>query len=183
MATRRTTTLLLGDIVGSTELAASLGDGPWAALLERHQESVVGAIERHHGEQMDTAGDGFFAVFDSVVDAVRCADAIRVEAAAHEVKLRFGVHTGSCWTAGAKCTGLDVSIGARLAAAARPDEIVLSRAAADALAGDDRFEVQFLGVSDLKGVPGAHELYAVTTSAEHQSHLLQPHNRTRGVGP
>ena len=55
-------TVLFSDIVGSSEKAASLGDRAWRELLERHHELVRRQLASFRGTEVDTAGDGFFAV-------------------------------------------------------------------------------------------------------------------------
>ncbi len=57
-------TILFTDIVGSTEKAADLGDAAWRELLGRHHSVVRGLLAQYRGEELDTAGDGFFASFD-----------------------------------------------------------------------------------------------------------------------
>ena len=57
-------TVLFTDIVGSTEMQASLGDRSWRGLVERHHAIVRGALGRWRGVEEDTAGDGFYATFD-----------------------------------------------------------------------------------------------------------------------
>lgn len=56
-------TVVLVDLVGSTQLAATLGDERWATLLERYQALLRRELTKAGGEEMDTAGDGLFAVF------------------------------------------------------------------------------------------------------------------------
>ena len=55
-------TLLFTDIVGSTELAAELGDRRWTELLDDHRAVVRRELERYGGREIDTAGDGFFRI-------------------------------------------------------------------------------------------------------------------------
>jgi class 3 adenylate cyclase len=55
--------VLFTDIVGSSEIASSVGDERWGRLLARHHDTVRAALRRFNGREMDTAGDGFFAVF------------------------------------------------------------------------------------------------------------------------
>ncbi len=69
-------TVLFTDIVGSTALAARLGDAQWRELVERHHTIVRRILARHSGEEIDTSGDGFFASFDGPARAVRAALAI-----------------------------------------------------------------------------------------------------------
>ena len=69
-------TVLFTDIVGSTAKLAELGDAGWRELVERHHALVRQQLSRFRGEEVDTAGDGFFARFDGPIRAVRCAQAI-----------------------------------------------------------------------------------------------------------
>ena len=68
--------MLFTDIVGSTELAARLGDKRWHVLLEQHHRLVREQLSRFGGREIDTAGDGFFATFDGPARAIRCVTAI-----------------------------------------------------------------------------------------------------------
>lgn len=156
----RLTAVLFVDIVEATPLALSLGDRAWAELLERYHQLVHSSLARHRGRLMDTAGDGFFAVFDEIADAVRCALDIRLSVQPLGLELRSGVHLGRCWEADEKCAGADVHIGARLASAADPGEILLSEEAAEPVRRAE-IEVVDRGVRSLKGLPGSRRVFAV----------------------
>ena len=54
--TRKLRTVLFTDIVGSTDLAAQLGDERWRALVGRHHRAIRRELKRHHGREVDTAG-------------------------------------------------------------------------------------------------------------------------------
>ena len=69
-------TVLFTDIVDSTRTAAELGDSRWREVLERHQRTVTGALERFGGREVKSTGDGFLATFDGPARAIRCARAI-----------------------------------------------------------------------------------------------------------
>ncbi|MGO9180178.1 MAG: adenylate/guanylate cyclase domain-containing protein, partial [Candidatus Limnocylindrales bacterium] len=69
-------TVLFTDIVGSTEVAARLGDRAYGALLARHHALIRDALRTHAGREVDTAGDGFFATFGRPTAALACARAI-----------------------------------------------------------------------------------------------------------
>ncbi len=70
-------TLLFTDIVGSTELAARLGDRDWRALREKHDAMVRRELDQFRGHEVNTTGDGFLATFDGPARAIRCACSIR----------------------------------------------------------------------------------------------------------
>ena len=153
-------TLLFTDIVGSTARAVELGDRGWRELLARHHELIRGQLVQYRGQELDTAGDGFFARFDGPARAIRCARSI-VEGV-HElgIEVRAGLHTGECELFERKVGGIAVSIGARVAAEAGPNEVLVSNTVKDLVAGSgigfaDR------GSHELKGVPGEWRLFAV----------------------
>jgi class 3 adenylate cyclase len=153
-------TLLFTDIVGSTERAASLGDRAWRDLLASHRAQVRRELARFDGEELDTAGDGFFASFDGPARGVTCAKAIVAAAAEHCVEVRAGLHTGECEREAGKLAGIAVHIGARIAALAQPGEVLVSRTVKDLVAGSG-IEFENRGGKELKGVPGEWQLYAV----------------------
>ena len=114
-------TVLFTDIVDSTSRARQLGDRRWAALLERHHAVVRSELARFRGEEVDTAGDGFFALFDGPARAIRCALSVRDAVKAPGLELRAGAHTGEVERPGGGAPrGIAVHVGARVAARAAP---------------------------------------------------------------
>jgi len=153
-------TVLFTDIVGSTERAAQLGDRAWADLVEAHHAAVRRELQRFRGREIDTAGDGFLASFDGPARAVRCAVAARDAVAGLGLEIRAGLHTGEVQSAGDRLRGIAVHVGARIAAAAAPGEVLVSRTVTDLVAGSGLvFEPR--GEVELKGVPGEWQLFAV----------------------
>jgi class 3 adenylate cyclase len=156
---RMLATVLFTDIVGSTDRMAELGDRGWRKLLDGHHTAVRRQLTRFRGIEMDTAGDGFFARFDGPARAVRCAQAITDDVQEFGIQLRAGLHTGEFELADGKVAGIAVSIGARIAAAAMPGEVLVSSTVKDLVAGSGlAFEDR--GTHELKGVPGEWRLYA-----------------------
>jgi pimeloyl-ACP methyl ester carboxylesterase len=157
---RMLATVLFTDIVSSTEKAIELGDRRWRELLERHNQLVRRELLRYRGREVDTTGDGFLAVFDGPARAIRCAGAI-VEGV-HELGLsiRAGLHTGECELAEGKVAGIAVHIGARVAAEATVDEVLVSSTVKDLVAGSG-IAFSERGLRELKGIPGEWRLFAV----------------------
>jgi class 3 adenylate cyclase len=153
------TTLLFTDIVDSTARAAEMGDRRWRDLLDQHHDLVRAELDRFGGREITTTGDGFFARFDSPAQAVRCALSATDGITSLGVQIRAGVHTGEVEVRGADLGGLAVHIGARVAAAAQPGEVLVSSTVKDLLAGSGvPFEDR--GEHELKGVPGEWRLFA-----------------------
>jgi class 3 adenylate cyclase len=153
-------TVLFTDIVGSTQRQASAGDQAWAEVVRRHHACVREALERWHGVENDTAGDGFYATFDGPARAIRCAFDIVNRVRELGIEIRAGVHTGECEIVEGKHAGLAVTIGARIAAMAGPSEVFASRTVKDLTAGSG-FSFQDVGERELKGVPDPWHIYHV----------------------
>jgi class 3 adenylate cyclase len=156
---RQLATLLFTDIVDSTQHMARLGDSGWRQLIEGHHELVRRELSRARGQEVDTAGDGFFAAFDGPARAVRCAQAITQEVRGLGIDVRSGLHTGECEVVDGKVTGIAVHTGARVAAHAGPGEVLVSSTVKDLVAGSG-LEFEDRGVHELKGIPGEWRLYA-----------------------
>jgi class 3 adenylate cyclase len=153
-------TVLFTDIVGSTRRSAELGDGAWRELLGRHHALVRGELARFRGEELDTAGDGFFAAFDGPGRAIECASAIRDAVRSLGLEVRAGLHTGECERVDGKLGGIAVPTGARIASLAEPGEVLVSSTVKDLVAGSE-IEFDDRGTHELKGVPGEWRLFAV----------------------
>jgi class 3 adenylate cyclase len=159
---RLLTTVLFTDLVGSTARAVDLGDSAWRDLLERHHTVLRREIGRHRGTEVDTAGDGVFAVFDGPARAIRCADAIRSTLTDLGLEVRSGVHTGECELVHGKPAGIAVHTGARISSFAAPSEILVSSTVKDLVAGSGiAFEDR--GSQLLKGLPDELRLFAVAS--------------------
>ena len=158
-------TILFTDIVGSTALAARLGDREWRELLERHHALVRRQLERFRGQEIDTAGDGFVASFDGPARGIGCAAAIAESVSAIGLSIRAGIHTGEAELVDGKLAGIAVHIAARIAALAEADEVLVSSTVKDLVIGS-RVAFEERGAYELKGVPGEWSLFAVQAVAE-----------------
>src|SRR5690349_16281253 len=157
---RMLATVLFTDIVESTIKAIELGDRQWRELLERHNALVRRELIRFRGREVDTTGDGFLATFDGPARAIRCACAIVEGVRALGLSVRAGLHTGECEVADGKVAGIAVHTGARVAAQAQAEEVLVSSTVRDLVAGSG---IAFTerGLRQLKGIPGEWRLFAV----------------------
>jgi class 3 adenylate cyclase len=153
-------TVLFTDIVGSTERQAAFGDRAWSDLVASHHNRVRHALERWHGVEQDTAGDGFYATFEGPARAIRCAHEIVESVQELGIEIRAGVHTGECRVIDGKVGGIAVATGARVAATAAPSEVRVSQTVKDLVAGSG-LTFDDAGEHELKGVPGRWRLYIV----------------------
>jgi len=153
-------TILFTDIVGSTDRLAAHGDAAWASLLERHHATVRRELSLFGGVEVDTAGDGFLALFDGPARAIRSALAIREALRDIELEVRAGVHTGEVEQASDGPRGIAVHLAARVLGTAGAGEVLVSSTTHDLVEGSG-LEFDDRGAHELKGIDGARLLYAV----------------------
>jgi class 3 adenylate cyclase len=153
-------TVLFSDIVGSTEQASQLGDRRWRELLNVHDELARRLVEEFGGRLVKTTGDGLLATFDGPGRGIRCAAALRDELGGIGVQLRVGLHAGEVELRDGDVGGIAVHIAARVMAAARPGEILVSRTVRDLIVGSD-IVMDDRGTHPLRGVEGTWQLFAV----------------------
>jgi class 3 adenylate cyclase len=159
-------TVLFTDIVGSTEQASRLGDSRWTELVEQHHRAIRALLARYRGNEIDTAGDGFFASFDGPARAVRCALAIIEAVQPLGIEIRAGLHTGEVQTTGDKIGGLAVNIGARVGSTAQASEVLVSQTVKDLTAGSG-LAFEDAGEHELKGIPDRWRLYRAARAEQH----------------
>jgi pimeloyl-ACP methyl ester carboxylesterase len=146
-------TVLFVDIVDSTKRVAALGDQKWRELLDRFRGAVRRELERFRGREVNTRGDDFLATFDGPARAIACARAIEAAAKLLGVEVRAGLHTGEVELQGNDVAGMAVHIGARVAALANANEVLVTSTVRDLVLGSG-IEFAPRGSHELKGVPG-----------------------------
>ncbi len=150
--------MMFTDMVGSTELTVRLGDEVAFDVLEIHHRIIRGAIGAHRGREVDRAGDGFLASFNTAQQAVDCGAAIQQLLALYNetdrdapIHVRIGIGAGEPVTRGDSLFGAAVNLAARICAHAQADQVLVSGEIRD-LCGD---EISFteLGSVTFKGFP------------------------------
>jgi class 3 adenylate cyclase len=153
-------TILFVDIVRSTEKAARLGDSRWTQVMKHYYAAVRRELKALRGKEIVTTGDGLLATFGKPVAGVRCATAIREAVRTLGLEIRVGLHAGEYEVSGTEVVGLAFHIGARVAAKARPGEVLVSSAVKDLLPQSGiRFGDR--GFHQLRGVPKKWRLYRI----------------------
>jgi putative peptide modification system cyclase len=147
MATPQLRTLVVCDIADSTALVERMGDQNAANIIRKHDRLARALVEQHRGREIDKT-DGFLLMFERPIQAAAFAldyqRGLKHMSAAEGVvvRARVGIHMGDVviWenapedvSRGAKPTeveGLVKPVAARLAQLARPQQILVSSAAA-----------------------------------------------------
>jgi predicted ATPase/class 3 adenylate cyclase len=151
-----TVTLLFTDVEGSTRLLHELGTAGYGEALAEHRRVVRAAIAAHDGVEVDTQGDAFFVAFPTAEGGAAAAQAAQEALAAGPIRVRMGLHTGSPTLTAEGYVGLDVHRGARIAALAHGEQVLVSPTTAALL---DAGLLRDVGRHRLKDFDGAVPLY------------------------
>ena len=164
-------TVLFTDVVGSTEVLARVGDAGYREMRAAHERQVRLLVDEAGGRVMNVVGDGTLSVFDGPSLAIECAQTICTQAHDLGLRVRSGIHTGELEHTGHDVTGLAVHLGARIAAMAEADEVLVSRTVRDLSLGSE-LAFRPRGEHELKGIPGRWEVYAVGGAEQRDAFTL-----------
>ena len=162
-----TVTVLFTDVEDFTGLSERLGDIEASQRLRAHQALVRREVAAHGGVEVSCQGDGFMLAFDGARRALRTAVAIQRALEADEaqfdapMRVRMGLHTGEAIREDEDLFGRTVIVAARIAAAARGGEVLVSSMLRQLSDGSGEFVFGPPREEALKGLPGVHDLYPV----------------------
>jgi predicted ATPase/class 3 adenylate cyclase len=151
-----TVTFLFTDIEGSTRLLHELGEN-YAEALAEHRRVLRESFARHGGVEVDTQGDGFFAVFERASEAVACAAEAQRALEDGPLRVRMGLHTGEPALTAEGYVGADVPRAARIMSAAHGGQVLVSDVTRRL--ADSRTEFRDLGERRLKDLPAPERLF------------------------
>jgi class 3 adenylate cyclase len=165
---RGTVTFLFTDIEGSTDLARQLGAG-FGRVRSEHRRVLREVFGRHGGHEIDTAGDGFFVVFERAGDAVAAAVAAQQalskaqSADAASLRVRMGLHSAEPYLDNEGYVGVGVHRASRICAAGHGGQILLSNATAGIVEdlGIERVDLRDLGEHRLKDIDRPQRLFQI----------------------
>jgi formylglycine-generating enzyme required for sulfatase activity/class 3 adenylate cyclase len=134
MTPRRLAAIVAGDICGYTRLMQLDEEGTHARVKRIQRDLIEPSIAEHHGRLVKTTGDGFFAIFDSPVEAVRCGIVIQQNLRGRDASLpgdrrieyRIGVNLGDVIIEQNDIYGDGVNIASRLESIAEPGQVYIS---------------------------------------------------------
>ena len=156
-------TLVCTDVVDSTATAERVGPAAWRTMLAELNAASRRQIDKFRGKVAANTGDGLISIFDGAERAVSCGAAIAAAAVRLGINLRCGVHTGEVELLPDNVRGVAVHIVSRVTALAGSGEVLVSGTTYELVADSDlRFEDR--GSHELKGVTGARQVWALTSS-------------------
>jgi len=133
-ASRRLAAIVAGDIAGYSRLMELDEEGTHARVKRIERDLIEPSIAEHHGRLVKTTGDGFIAIFDSPVEAVRCGIVIQQNMVGrnasqpkhHWIEYRIGVNLGDVIIEATDVYGDGVNIASRLENIADPGQVYIS---------------------------------------------------------
>jgi formylglycine-generating enzyme required for sulfatase activity/class 3 adenylate cyclase len=134
VAPRRLAAIVVGDISGYSRLMELDEEGTHGRVMRIQRDLIEPSIAEHHGRLVKTTGDGFVAIFDSPVEAVRCGIVIQQNILGRNTSLskdlwieyRIGVNLGDVIIEEDDVYGDGVNIASRLESIADPGEVYIS---------------------------------------------------------
>jgi formylglycine-generating enzyme required for sulfatase activity/class 3 adenylate cyclase len=131
---RRLAAIVAGDIAGYSRLMQIDEEGTHHRVKRIERDLIEPSIVEHHGKLVKTTGDGFLAIFDSPVEAVRCGIVIQQNMVGrnaslpkhHWIEFRIGVNLGDVIIEADDIYGDGVNIATRLEGIADPGEVYIS---------------------------------------------------------
>jgi len=165
---RKLSAIVMVDVSGFSRMMGRDEEGTTALIREFHDRTLK-LVESHEGRVVDTAGDSVFGEFDSVINAVRCAQAIQQAQAlanagvlpAEQIQTRIGVHLGDVIVQDYHVYGDGVNIAARLQSIASPGGICVSEAVYQQVYQKLDLAFEDLGMRELKNIEHPIRLYRV----------------------
>ena len=119
--------ILFADVVGSTALYERIGNLNAKKMVTTCLEALSRTAEQHDGRVVKSLGDGLLCAFEAQERAVVAALSMAEEAPLHDLDVRTGVHCGEVVEDGDDIFGDAVNTTSRIAALAKPAEILISR--------------------------------------------------------
>src|SRR5258707_2264102 len=131
---RRLAAIVAGDISGYSRLMQIDEEGTHNRVKRIERDLIEPSINENHGKLVKTTGDGFIAIFDSPVEAVRCSVVIQQNLVGrnaslpkhHWIEYRIGVNLGDVIIEADDVYGDGVNVATRLEGIAEPGQVYIS---------------------------------------------------------
>lgn len=160
-SSRRLAAILFADVVGYTSLMQK-DESAATTQLRRFQSTITDEVQNHAGEIGNFYGDGALCIFNSPIEAMRCAIALQTSFGKDEkVPVRVGIHSGTVIQEGEKVFGDSVNIAARIESMGIPGSILVSKRVRDELKNHPDILLPSLGSFDFKNVEESMEVFAL----------------------
>ncbi len=155
------------DIAGYTRLMRD-SEAAAVALRERHRRVFQAETAAFGGEIIHYYGDGTLSIFDSSVNAVRCAAALQRQfTEAPALPVRIGIHTGDIILTEDDIIGDSVNLASRVESLAVPGSVLVTGKVADEIRSQPDLPLHRVGAFQFKSDGKKREVYALNLPGLH----------------
>ena len=166
---RRLAAILAADISGYSRLMQRDEEGTAARVRRQRRELIEPSLAEHYGKLITYTGDGFLAMFDSPVEAVRCAIVIQQNMVGRNAFLprdqwilyRIGIHLGDVVVGPSDVYGDGLNIAVRLEGIASPGDVYVSGGVYEQIKNKLVCAYQSLGDRQVKNITEPVSVYRV----------------------
>lgn len=159
--TRRLAAVMFADIEGYTSMFQR-NEVEALAQIKLHREHLQAITGQYHGQIIKYYGDGSLTVFNSLIEAVKCAADVQRISAEHHIPLRIGIHMGEMLERENDIYGDAVNVASRIQAVGVPGSILVSKIVADEIKNHPDLQTKSIGHFKLKNVKTSTEVFAVS---------------------
>src|SRR3954449_2777196 len=171
---RRLAAIVAGDIAGYSRLMQIDEEGTHNRVKRIERDLIEPSIVEHHGKLVKTTGDGFIAIFDSPVEAVRCGIIIQQNMLGrnasipkhHWIEYRIGVNLGDVIVEEDDVFGDGVNIATRLEGIAEPGQVYISGGIYEQIKHKVVCGYESLGDRKVKNITDPVRVYRVLADAD-----------------
>ena len=171
---RRLAAIIVGDIASYSRLMQADEEGTHVRVKRIERDLIQPSIVEHHGALVKTTGDGFIAIFDSPVEAVRCSIVIQQNLIGRNATLpkhsrleyRIGVNLGDVIVEPDDVYGDGVNIATRIEGIAEPGQVYISGAIYEQIKHKVVCGYESLGDRKVKNITDPVRIYRVLPDAD-----------------
>lgn len=171
---RRLAAIIVGDIASYSRLMQVDEEGTHVRVKRIERDLIQPSIVEHHGSLVKTTGDGFIAIFDSPVEAVRCSIVIQQNLVGRNASLskesrieyRIGVNLGDVIVEPDDVYGDGVNIASRIEGIAEPGQVYISGAIYEQIKHKVVCGYESLGDRKVKNITDPVRVYRVLPDAD-----------------
>jgi class 3 adenylate cyclase/DNA-binding CsgD family transcriptional regulator len=158
---RQLMAIMFTDIVGYTAMMQQ-DEKKGKNIRGKHREIFSRLTAKHGGKILQYFGDGTLSVFNSSINAVRCAIEIQKESNKSPViPLRVGIHTGDIIYRNEEVLGDSVNVASRIESIAELGSIFISAEVYDDIKNQADVKTRRLGTTVFKNVKEPITVYAI----------------------
>jgi|GEM_PF-456854 len=185
--TRRLAAIMFTDIVDYTKVMQA-SEAAAVSVRQRHREVFVSVTEKYNGEIVNYYGDGTLSIFDSTVNATKCAAELQVRFLQKpDIPVRIGLHAGDIIVNESDIIGDSVNVASRIESLGVAGSVLLSGKILEELKNQDDLPVKHLGKFHFKNVKEPLEVYAlavpgiITPKASQLKGKLEQSSEPKGI--